>query len=94
MQFGQLLFVKIPEKEGSKTEPATTACAFLCYEFEKTTNGMYVTYVSGGKLKIVLVDGRDLAGVHWPPLQNGEMPMAFKIVYRNLSKLVKEECVL
>ena len=86
--FGQLLFVKIPEKEGSKTEPAATACAFLCYEFEKTTNGMYVTYVSGGKLKIVLVDGRDLAGVHWPPLQNGEMPMAFKIVYRNLSKLV------
>ena len=52
--FGQLVFVKLP-RDGAgehinKSEPAATACAFLCYENDKTTNGMYVTYMKNNKL--------------------------------------------
>ena len=93
--FGQLVFVKLP-RDGAgehinKSEPAATACAFLCYENDKTTNGMYVTYMKNNKLHIALIDGRDMAGVHWPPVENGKVPMAFKTVYRNLNRLTVPE---
>ena len=86
--FGQLVFVKLPEVTQPKTDAPGTPCAFLAYETNKTTHGMYVAYLRKNQIAVTLVDGRDLAGVYWPQLKpDGTPPMAFKRVIKNLKIL-------